>query len=109
MFYPCFMAEREHWTRLLCLQKPTSLKRSESPEKGGDSTTGNEVSFSDKLSAVNKIVVDMCGHCNKTCDADGIKGEAFQCDLCEGWVHASCENISSKHYKSFSSLAKSIH
>jgi len=80
----------------------------ESPEKEGDSTTGNEVSFSDKLSAVNKIVVDMCGHCNKTCDADGIKSEALQCDLCEGWVHASCENISSKHYKPFSSLAKSI-
>ena len=51
----------------------------------------------------------MCGHCNKSCDADGVKGEAFQCDLHERWFHAACDNISSKHYKSsFSSLAKSI-
>ena len=50
----------------------------------------------------------MCGHCNESCNADGVKGEAFQYDLCEGWLHAACENISSKHYKSFSSLAKSI-
>ena len=82
-----------------------------SPENGGDSAVRNhsgDVSLSDKLSAVNKIAVDMCGHCNKTCDAEGVKGEALQCDLCEGWFHASCESISSKHYKSFSSLAKSI-
>ena len=46
----------------------------------------------------------MCGHCNETCDADGVKGEAFQCDLCEGWFHTLCENIGSKRYKSFSSL-----
>ena len=39
----------------------------------------------------------MCGHCNESCDADGVKGEAFQCDLCKGWFHAACENISSKH------------
>ena len=50
----------------------------------------------------------MCSNCNESCDADGVKGEALQCDLCEGWFHAACENISSKHYKSFSSLAKSI-
>jgi len=42
-------------------------------------------------------------------DTDGAKGEVFQCYLCEGWFHAHavCEHISSKHYKSFSSLAKS--
>ena len=68
----------------------------------------NEISVSAKLLAVNKIAVDMCGHCNKTCEASGANGEAFQCDLCEGWFHASCENVSSKHYKSFSTLAKSI-
>ena len=83
----------------------------ESSEKGGDSTViihSGEVSLSDKLSAVNKIAVDVCSNCNESCDADGVKGEALQCDLCEGWFHAACENISSKHYKSFSSLAKSI-
>ena len=47
----------------------------------------------------------MCGHYNGSCDAYGVKGKAFQCDLCEGWFTAACENISSKHYKSFSSLA----
>ena len=83
----------------------------ESSEKGRDSTViihSGEVSLSDKLSAVNKIAVDVCSNCNESCDADGVKGEALQCDLCEGWFHAACENISSKHYKSFSSLAKSI-
>ena len=50
----------------------------------------------------------MCGHCNESCDADGVKGEAFKHYLCEGWFHAARENISSNHYKSFSFLAKSI-
>ena len=76
-----------------------------SPE---NSVTQSLPSLSDKLTSVNKISVDICGHCNETCDVDGVKGEAFQCDLCEGWFHALCENIGSKHYKSFSSLAKSI-
>ena len=51
----------------------------------------------------------MCGHCNESCDTDGVKGEAFKHYLCEGWFHAACENISSNHYKSFSSLAKSLY
>ena len=50
----------------------------------------------------------MCGNCNESCDADGVKSEALQCDLCEGWFDATYENISSKHYKSLSFLAKSI-
>ena len=82
-----------------------------SPENRADPSIqshSGDVSCSDKLSVINKLAVDVCGHCNKTCDADGARGEAVQCDLCEGWVHASCENISSKLYKSFSSLAKSI-
>ena len=35
----------------------------------------------------------ICGHCNELCNADGVKGEAFECDLCEGWFHAACGNI----------------
>ena len=93
------------------LQSSQKHQAGGSPDNGGDSTAQNhpnEISVSAKLLAVNKIAVDMCGHCNKTCEASGVNGEDFQCDLCEGWFHASCENISSKHYKSFSTLAKSI-
>ena len=47
----------------------------------GDSTvlihSVGEVSLSDKLSAVNEIVVDVCGHCNRSCDADGLRVKLF--------------------------------
>ena len=47
----------------------------------GDSTilihSVGEVSLSDKLSAVNEIVVDVCGHCNRSCDADGLRMKLF--------------------------------
>jgi len=42
------------------------------------------------------------------CDGDGVKGQALQCDLCDGWFHALCENMSNKQYKSFSCLAKFV-
>ena len=88
----------------------------ESPKNEGDFTVSiysGKVSLSDKLS---EIAADVCGHCNESCDAEGVKGEAFKhylCEgwfpaACEGWFQAACENISSNHYKSFSSLAKSI-
>ena len=32
----------------------------------------------------------------------------MQCDLCECWFHSLCENMSSKLYKCFSSLAKCV-
>jgi len=32
----------------------------------------------------------------------------MQCDLCECWFHSLCENMTSKLYKSFSSLAKFV-
>ena len=28
----------------------------------------------------------------------GVKGQALQCDLCECWYHAMCENFGSKQY-----------
>jgi len=40
--------------------------------------------------------VDICGHCNKKYM---IRSEAIQCDLCQSWVHASCEDISKENYK----------
>ena len=40
--------------------------------------------------------VNVCGHCNKKCT---LRSEAIQCDLCQSWVHASCEGISKENYK----------
>ena len=53
-------------------------KGGESLKNGGDSTVSiysGKVSLSDELPAINKIAVDVCGHCNGLCDADGVKGE----------------------------------
>jgi len=52
----------------------------------------------------------MCACCNEPCDGDGdgVKGQALQCDLCDGWFHALCEIMSNKQDKSFSSLAKFV-
>ena len=44
----------------------------------------------DKYEQLLSKSTEVCGHCNKKCTA---KGEAVQCDLCYGWVHASCEGI----------------
>ena len=79
-----------------------------SPEDGENSSVQNSPSLSEKLSIVNKISVDMCGCCNQPCDGDGVAGQALQCDLCECWFHAVCENIGNKQYKSLSSLAKFV-
>jgi len=57
------------------------------------SNVQSQSSLSDKLS---KISVDMCACCNEPCDDDGVKGQALQCDLCDGWFHALYENMSSK-------------
>ena len=43
----------------------------------------------------NNILVNVCGHCNKCMP----RSEAIQCDLCQSWVHASCEGISKETYK----------
>jgi len=43
----------------------------------------------------NNILVNVCGHCNKCMP----KSEAIQCDLCQSWVHASCEGINKETYK----------
>jgi len=45
--------------------------------------------------------VDVCGHCNKNCT---IRSEAIQYDLCQSWVHASCEGISKENYKLLTKL-----
>ena len=52
-------------------------KGGESLKNEGDSTVtiySGTVSLSDKLSTIKKIAVDVCGHCNESCDADGVKG-----------------------------------
>jgi len=49
--------------------------------------------------------VDVCGHCNKKCM---IRSEAIQCDLCQFWVHASCEGISKENYKLLTKVTDSI-
>ena len=49
----------------------------ESLKNEGDSTVSiysGMVSLSDKLSTIKKIAVDVCGHCNESCDADGVIG-----------------------------------
>ena len=65
---------------------PASLKTSRrqiSGEQRGSESLWQGLS-SDKLPAANKIAVDMFSHCYNTCDADGVKGEAFKCDLRKG-------------------------
>ena len=52
----------------------------ESSEKGGDSTViihSGKVSLSDKLSAVNKIAVDVCSNCNESCMQMGLRVKPF--------------------------------
>jgi len=53
-----------------------------SPEKRGDTQLRAFPArcYQQICSVVNKISIDKCCHCNKTCNADGAKGEAFQCD-----------------------------
>ena len=41
-------------------------------------------------------------------DADGVKGEAFQCDLCESWFHALCENIGSSVSDRLTTIARTL-
>jgi len=82
-----------------CLQKLVSRKSTkkvaQSPENEMNSSPAL---LSDKLS---EISVDICRCCNQPCDGDGVKGQALQCDLYDGWFHALCENMGNKQYKSF--------
>ena len=84
---------------------PKKYQESSSPENEMNLNIQSQASLSDKLS---KISVDTSACCNEPCDGDGAKGQALQCDLCEGWFHVLCENMSNKQYKPFSSLVKLV-
>ena len=43
--------------------------------------------------------------CNKKCSK---KSEAIQCDLCYGWLHASCEGLSKDEYKLLTQLTSFV-
>ena len=49
--------------------------------------------------------VNVCGHCNKNCT---LGSEAIQCDLCQSWVHASCEALDTEDYKMLTQLTVSV-
>ena len=77
----------------------------------GDSTilihSVGEVTLSDKLSAVNEIVVDVCGHCNRSCGTDGLRVKLFNliCARDGFMLHVRILIVSlSSYYKSFSPL-----
>ena len=49
--------------------------------------------------------VNVCGYCKKKCTS---RSEAIQCDLCQSWVHASCEGISKEIYKLLTKVNDSV-
>jgi len=49
--------------------------------------------------------VNVCGHCNKRCT---LRNEAIQCDLCQSWVHASCEALNKEKYEILTQLTNSV-
>ena len=62
-------------------------QESSSPENEMNLNIQSQASLSDKLL---KISVDKCACCIEPWDGDGVKGQALQCDLCDGWFHALC-------------------
>jgi len=45
--------------------------------------------------------LEKCGHCTKVVtDRDN----GLQCELCEGWFHAACQDVSDEDYKVLSKL-----
>jgi len=65
------------------------------------STSGNAKKrpYSD-VSHTDTKPLNVCSKCNKKC-----KGESIQCDLCDLWVHATCEGITREHFKVIKSLS----
>ena len=47
------------------------------------------------------LTAEKCGHCTKVV-TDRDKG--LQCELCEGWFHAACQDVSDEDYKILSKL-----
>jgi len=43
--------------------------------------------------------------CNKRCT---LRSEAIQCDLCQSWVHASCEALNKEEYEMHTQLTDSV-
>ena len=62
---------------------PEALKyqESSSPENEMNLNNESQASLSDKVS---KISVNTSACCNEPCNGDGVKGQALQCDLCDG-------------------------
>jgi len=50
--------------------------------------------------------LDKCGQCTKLItDRDN----GLQCDLCDGWFHAGCQDVTDDDYKALNKLEVAVH
>ena len=71
-------------------------------ESSGDDRTADTAAslIQDKgVKARAKRDYDVCGHCMKKVTSSGKSSQAFECDYCTFWVHASCEGMDESTYK----------